>query len=183
MGVFSRFCWLSLHCWQFTGAMALATWMKYQHTSAWSFLNSKLRNVAPQRQIRSWAKHIRKHSLGTFPQAVGNCLRISVASDQTLQTKGFQAVADDLGKFTTECATARCTFPFVFAQWLHSCISTWLQLFGEKPHELAVHNLGIFQSLCFVLWVLRQVYSISLGRGTGPPEIGKLSYDALKLQK
>ena len=56
-----------------------------------------------------------EHSLGDFPQAVGNCLRASAASDQTLQNKGFQAMRTDLGQFPRECATARCTFPFMFA--------------------------------------------------------------------
>ena len=58
------------------------------------FIFPELQNVAPQRNNQSEAQTHQKNSLGTFPQAVGNCLRISVASDQTLQNTGFQAVAD-----------------------------------------------------------------------------------------
>ena len=55
---------------------------------------SELQHATPQRYIRPRAKQIRKHSLGTFAQGVGNCLRTSAASDQILQNNGFHATLE-----------------------------------------------------------------------------------------
>ena len=70
----------------------------------------------------------------------------------------------------------------------HLCLSMVTQLrvnliatcWRESPHELALHNLGIFQS-AFALLVLRQVHAIS--PKAQAPKIGRFSYDALELQK
>ena len=58
-------------------------------------------------------------------------------------------------------------FPICVCQWLHSCTSTRLQLFGDSPHELAVHNLGKFSIivLCAVGVAPSVFHPV---RGTGP---------------
>ena len=67
-------------------------------------------------------------------------------------------------------------FPICVCQWLHSCTSTLLQLFGDNLHELAVHNLE--KSSITVFGVVDVAPSVfHLIRSTGP-HIGKLSKSA-----
>ena len=96
------------------------------------------------------------------------------------KTKGFRQLRTDLGKFPTECATARCTFPFVFVNGYTAALQLDCSFLEAVRMSWPYTTWGISQSLCFVLLVLRQVCSISLEAQA--TKIGKFSKNALKLR-
>ena len=199
------------------------------------------------------------HTAGIWPLTIGNCPRISVASDQTLTTAkqrvsgssrlrkippqsvllpdavshlclwivpqlnfNFQKTREGCGCFWGLCgssggklrespgkiagkffpnyqmlqilgfrASGKANLPGTLGQhsrdfvptfragcFLKSTVpafssfsETWLQLVVESPHELAVHSLGVIQSMCYcVVGVPPSALHLT---GAQPPKIGK----------